>query len=102
LAGRGQVCRAREAAEENAAQLEEGRMTPFAKAIAIGTITALLIPVVVVGVMIVAFTGVAVTGGGIAGVSVDIAAVLLLLLVAGGFAAGFAWTLRRARRLGQG
>ena len=78
-------------------------MTPYAKAIAIGTITGSLTPVIVVGVIIVAFTGVAVTGGGVAGVSVGSAAVLLpFLLVAGGFAAGFAWTLRRARRHGRG
>jgi hypothetical protein len=77
-------------------------MTLYAKAIAIGTITGLLTPVVVVGVIIVAFPGVAATGGGIAGAPVGSAAVLLLLLVAGGFVAGFAWTLRRARRHDQG
>jgi hypothetical protein len=79
-------------------------MTPYAKAMAVGTITGLLMPVLVIGVIIVAFTGVAVTdGGGIAGLSIGSGALLLSsLLIAGGFAAGFAWTLRRARRQGRG
>jgi hypothetical protein len=84
---------------------EEGAMTPYAKATAVGAIAGLLTPVVVVGIIMVAFTGIAATGGGgIAGVSAGIAESLLfltpLLLAVAGFVAGFAWTLRRARRHG--
>ena len=77
-------------------------MTLYAKATAIGVVTGLLVPPIIVGIGMLVFAGVAATGGGgIARVSAGIAEAVpptLLLLVAAGFVAGFAWTIRKARR----
>jgi hypothetical protein len=78
-------------------------MTPYVKATAVGIITGLLTPVAIAAGAVAFLFGMAATGGGgVAGVSGDLAGTLavpvLVLLVATGFIAGFAWTLRRARR----
>ena len=88
-----------DAAENKRRRCKERVVTPYVKATAVGVVTGLLLPVVFVAAVMSLMYGRAATGGGgIAGVSIGVVELLMLLLVAGGFIAGFIWTLRGAKR----
>ena len=70
----------------------------YAKGIAVGIVTGLLAPVVVVVALSVIGFGFAATGGGgIAGLSVGLVELTVLFVMVVGFSIGFGWTLLRAR-----